>query len=135
MSKEINVYHLRSTSFNKEIVKNGEKMTVKVGGTPYATVAVSFNADGTVNRGVAICSPKDAFVRSVGSAKAIGRLTKAVKLKSNVFPITSFKKLENKIMKRRGLTPRDNISFDMLGYYHATPNDLEKQIFKTELGC
>lgn len=134
MSKKINVYHLRSASFDKEIVKNGEKRVIKVGGTPYATVAVTFNEDGTVNRGVSICSPHDPFVRSVGSAKAIGRLKKAAKTESDVYPINGFKKLESKILKKIGSSAKDEVSFDMLGYYHSEPNELEKSIFKSELG-
>ena len=135
MSKEINVYHLRTASFNKEIVKKGERKTVKMGGTPYATVAVSFNTDGTVNRGVSICSPHDPFVRSVGTAKAIGRLKMAIKRQQNVCPISGYKRLEGKILKRIGGTVKDNVSFDMLGYYKVQPNEVEKSIFKSELGC
>ena len=133
--KEINVYHLRTVASTKEVVsKNGERKTVKVGGTPYATVAVFFNADGTVNRGISICSPNDTFVKSVGAAKAIGRLKKAMKAQSNIFPIMGFKHLEAKILRRKGETAQDNVMFDNLGYFGDKPNNVEKTIFKSILG-
>ena len=134
MSKEINVYHLRTTTSTKEVVKDGVAKTIKVGGTPYATVAISFNEDGTINRGISICSPNDMFLKSVGTAKAIGRLKKAVKAQSNIMPIFGFNHLIHRIMRKKGTNPKDTVMFDNLGYYKAEPNDLEKSIFKDELG-
>ena len=139
MSKEINVYHLRTMAVDKIVTKNGASKTIKVGGVPYATVAVTFNADGTVNRGVSICSPHDAFVRSMGVTKAIGRMKKAEHQNAHVCPILGYKHLEQKIMKslaskNGSATPRDEVHFEHLGYFHDEPNEVEKRIFKTELG-
>lgn len=139
MGKEINVYHLRTASYEKEINKvvDGKtvKKKVKMGGTPYATVAITFNSDGTVNRGVSICSPRDAFVRTTGVAKAVGRMRKAMHTISNVYPIIGYKHLENKIAKKHGAKINGEVNFAFLGYYHAEPNAIEKRIFKKELGC
>lgn len=134
MSKEVNVYHLRTVASDRMVMKNGTNQKIRVGGVPYATVAISINDDGTINRGISICSPHDAFVRSTGVAKAIGRMRKAEHQKENVYPILGFKRLEKKIMKRLGRsTPRDDVKFEHLGYFHVEPNEVEKRIFKQEL--
>lgn len=138
MSKEINVYHLRTAATDRVIMKNGSDQKIRIGGVPYATVAITINEDGTVNRGISICSPHDAFVRSTGVAKAVGRMRKAEHQEANVFPILGFKRLERKIMKRLGhncikATPRDEVKFEHLGYFHDEPNEVEKRIFKQEL--
>ena len=137
MAKEINVYHLRTVSYEKEIVREhkGKKeiKKIKIGGTPYATVAISINSDGTVNRGVSICSVNDVFEKSIGSAKAIGRMEKAMEAESNVCPINGYKNLENNISKKVGHTVRDNVDFNYLGYFHDVPNELEKKLFRNEI--
>lgn len=139
MSKEVNVYHLRTVASDRMVKKNGMDRKIRVGGIPYATVAVTFNDDGTINRGISICSPHDAFVRSTGVAKAVGRMRKAQHQKENVYPILGFKRLERKIMKHLGwASPRDNVKFEHLGYFHVEPNEVEKRIFKQEIaerGC
>lgn len=132
---EFNVYHLRTVKTEREVVdQNGNKKTIKVGGVPYATVAIDFNSDGTVNRGISICSPKDDFVGKTGIDKAVGRMRKAKKCNSNILPIFGFKRLESKIEKKFGRKIAENVDFDFLGYANASPNDIEKKIFKKELG-
>lgn len=143
-NEKCHIYHLRTATYFHEIEKNGEKIKVKTGGTPYATVAITINEDCTVNRGVSICSPNDVFVKSIGAAKAIGRLKKAEKANENIYPINGFKRLEEKIIKNmnkkihctcncKKITVRDNVEFDHLGYFKSKPNALEREIFKEEL--
>lgn len=53
---------------------------------PYITVCLHKNADGTVNRGVAICSDKDNFCRAKGKSIARNRLVSAEMLGLNICP-------------------------------------------------
>lgn len=46
-------------------------------GTPYGVVAVRENEDGTVNRGVSLCSPDDKYDKNAGRGIALKRLIKA----------------------------------------------------------
>lgn len=121
---KINVYHLRSVD-----VMKGD---VKVGGTPYATVALEINDDGTVNRGVSICSAKDSFVKKVGTQKAIGRMMSAKKAKNNILPLNSFESTQRRLLKKMGnLKARfENTNFDFLGAYRVAPTADEIKMFK-----
>ena len=53
---------------------------------PYITVCVFKNADGTVNRGVAVCSVKDNFDREKGKAIAYNRVISAQKNGYSICP-------------------------------------------------
>jgi hypothetical protein len=129
MSK-INVYHLRTVDTEKMISNKG---VIKVGGRPYATVAIEINEDGTVNRGVSICSAKDAFVKKVGTKKAIGRLESAKMRKGNVCAIESFDSTQKRILKKIGGEARfTNTSFEYLGSYRVAPTADELEIFKSD---
>lgn len=129
MSK-VNVYHLRTKDSE---MTTSNKGVVKVGGRPYATVAIEINEDGTVNRGVAICSAKDAFVKKVGTKKAMGRLESAKMRKGNVCAIESFGSTEKRILKKIGGEARfANTSFEHLGSYHVAPTKDELEIFKSD---
>ena len=128
MSK-INVYHLRTKDTETVTKNNG---TLKVGGRPYATVAIEINDDGTVNRGVSICSAKDAFVKKVGTRKAVGRLESAKMRNANVCPIGCFKSTERRILKKIGGVPRFNTCFDYLGSYRVKPTVEELEMFKSD---
>lgn len=46
-------------------------------GVPFGVVAVRENPDGTVNRGVSICSPTDRYNKKAGRGIALKRLLKA----------------------------------------------------------
>lgn len=129
MSK-VNVYHLRTMDSEKTVANKG---VIKVGGRPYATVAIEINEDGTVNRGVAICSAKDAFVKKVGTKKAIGRLESAKMRKGNVCEIQSFASTERRILKKIGGEAKfTDTNFEHLGSYHVTPTKDELEIFKSD---
>lgn len=129
--KKINFYHLRTKPVFKEI--NGK--TIKDGGHPFATVAIEFNGDGTVNRGVSICSIDDQFVKRVGSQKALGRLMSAKKRNENIMEIESFVKNQNKIMKKYGAdgVMFPNTNFKYLGMVNDMPTEDEKVLFADEL--
>lgn len=132
MSK-VNVYHLRTVATVKEVVKDNVVKKINIGSKPYATVAIEINEDGTVNRGVSICSTKDAFVKSVGTKKAIGRLESAKKRKGNIRAIESFKGTQKNILKKLGGEARfTNTSFEYLGSYHAIPTADELEMFKSD---
>lgn len=49
-------------------------------GQPYGVVAIRLNEDGTVNRGISVCSKYDLFNKNVGKGLALSRLLKAEKL-------------------------------------------------------
>lgn len=53
---------------------------------PYITVCVKKNADGTVDRGVAVCSVKDNFERATGKAIAYNRCVSARRIGVNICP-------------------------------------------------
>lgn len=131
MEKKINVYHLRTVDTKKEI---GERGCVKVGGRPYATVAIEINEDGTVNRGVSICSAKDGFIKKVGTQKAVGRLMSAKKAQSNILPMLSFESTQRRLLKKLGkLEPRfKNTCFEYLGGFHVMPTKDEIEMFKSD---
>ena len=113
MSKKINVYHLRTVDTEKTV----NDKVVRVGGRPYATVAIEINEDGTVNRGVSICSAKDAFVKKVGVNKAI----------------ESFDGTQKRILKKIGGKARFvHTNFNHLGAYRVAPTADEVEIFKNE---
>lgn len=127
--REVNVYHLRTQDTEKVV---GGK-TIKVGGQPYATVAIEINKDGTVNRGVAICSAKDVFIKKVGTKKALGRLESAKLKKSSVCAIASFLSTQKRILKKIGGEAKyTKTTFNYLGEYHALPTLDELDIFKSD---
>ena len=129
MSKKINVYHLRTVDTEKTV----NDKVVRVGGRPYATVAIEINEDGTVNRGVSICSAKDAFVKKVGVNKAIGRLESAKKHQKNILAIESFDGTQKRILKKIGGKARFvHTNFNHLGAYRVAPTADEVEIFKNE---
>lgn len=56
-------------------------------GKPYGVVAVKENFNGTVNRGVSLCSKEDTFNKKAGRGIALKRLMKAEKEKKTTeFP-------------------------------------------------
>lgn len=71
MSKKNDVmfYYLRG-----EVPQN-DKSAKK--GVPIGCVAIRLNEDGTVNRGVAVCSPRDRYNKDAGRGIALSRLLNA----------------------------------------------------------
>ena len=130
---KMNVYHLRTVETDK--IVDGQR--IKVGGRPYATVAIEINDDKTVNRGIAICSARDAFVKKIGVKKAIGRLTSAKEKSANVCPIYSFDSTQKRILKKIGGTAKfaNTSSFTHLGAYHVAPTEDELKLFQSDFGA
>lgn len=52
---------------------------------PYGCVAIRENEDGTINRGVSVCSKKDAFLKASARGIAFKRLNDSYKLKETVY--------------------------------------------------
>lgn len=66
----VQFYYLRNRELNKK-----DKQAKK--GMPIGCVAIRANPDGTINRGVSICSPKDRYDKNAGRGIAFKRLIKA----------------------------------------------------------
>jgi hypothetical protein len=103
-------YYLRSET------ENGYK------GKIYGVVVVSMNDDGTVNRGVSVCSYKDKFNKTIALNIARGRFAKAVNIKESI----PFREYNGEVNKK--MNPVLG-SFDMASY-HAEANELEKKMFR-----
>ena len=69
MKNEVMFYYLRSG------IPVNDKSAKK--GVPFGVVAVRLNEDGTVNRGVAVCSPIDKYNKDAGRGIALSRLLNA----------------------------------------------------------
>lgn len=132
------VYHLKTLPVVMNLKKkDSEDKKFHSYSKPYATVAIEINEDGTVNRGISICSPKDQFVKKEGCNKAIGRLMAAKVHEQNISPIVAFKKMEKKILRHykdilNPAQPKYKVDFKFLGYYRDEPLEAEKTIFKEE---
>lgn len=111
--KEVEVYYLRGIL----MTENGVTENV-----PYATVAVKWNGDGTVTRGVSICSTKDKFVKVEGRKRAIARMNAAEKAKRDLFIMNKYQGV-----KEKKLMP--DVVFDRLGFYRAKPTKMEHRMF------
>lgn len=68
VKNKVQYYYLRMENSNY-----GEK------GKPFGVVAIKENSDGTVNRGVSICSSADSFNKRAGRGIALKRLMQAEK--------------------------------------------------------
>ena len=112
--KEVEIYYLR-----KE-VKSANGV---VNNVPYAAVAVKWNGDGTVNRGVSICSTADKFVKSVGTKKALARMNACEKAKKDLFVLNKYDGEQSKEKM-----PKFDL-FDRMGYYKAKPTEMEHRMF------
>lgn len=106
--KNVEVYYLRKTYKGQEV--------------PYAVVAVEMNEDKTVNRGIAVCSNKDYFVKSKGRGIAMNRLEAIKKNNEKKFVINEFFG-KNKCMPE--------IPFEKLAYHHDEPTEFEKRMFRS----
>ncbi|MBR4316808.1 MAG: hypothetical protein IKP65_07610 [Alphaproteobacteria bacterium] len=68
ISGSVHYYYLREMHENDKQAPKGH---------PFGVIAVKNNGDGTVNRGIAICSPTDYFDKRKGRGLALQRLLKA----------------------------------------------------------
>ena len=106
-------YYLRDNELNKK-----DKCAKK--GQPFGVVAMRINEDGTINRGVSICSPQDNFNRIAGKGIAIKRLMEAENKKnSKCFGVYvgEFDKMNI-----------HNMPFKECYSYHTEPNESESCI-------
>lgn len=105
MKKEVYYYYLR----------NEEQK-------PYGCVAISENEDGTINRGVSICSTTDIFLKKCARGLAFKRMKEAVKNKNTVH----FNRY-NSYAEKKPLCPADfeALEFDTKSAYAVTPTAKE----------
>lgn len=105
--KNVEVYYLRKSYKGQEV--------------PYAVVAVEMNEDKTVNRGIAVCSNKDYFVKSKGRGIALNRLEAMKKNTDKKFVIDKY------VGKNKSMP---EIPFEKLGYLNDEPTEFEKRMFR-----
>lgn len=99
----------------------GEMMSL-----PVVTVAVRFNTeDGTVNRGISICSMNECPNKKVGKELALKRLYAAETARRNIQPINYG------VSKVRSSSnyPTDVSMFQYKGLYNDQLNEIEQIIF------
>lgn len=70
----VHYYYLRERNKQDKAAKSG---------VPYGVVAVRANGDGTVNRGISICSTRDIFKKKTGRGITVSRLLNAEKNKKD----------------------------------------------------
>jgi hypothetical protein len=75
--EDVIFYYLRNSELNKND-------TTAKRGVPIGVVAVRENEDGTVNRGVSICSPCDRYNKKAGRGIAFKRLLEAEAKKMSI---------------------------------------------------
>lgn len=115
LQEDVMYYYLRTET----------KINGKVCRTPYGTVALRRNEDGTVNRGISMCSTKDNFCRKTGRKIAFSNLMKVENKEVNI---------ERKPYCGHPLFA--NMPFEpglgnvFSGYYHCEPTSLEIEILK-----
>lgn len=90
-------------------------------GEMFGAVVVTMNDDGTVNRGVSVCSPKDRFNKKIAVNIALGRLRKAIETQSNI-PMGTYRGKTEKIINR---------VYGKLdaGNFHVPANEMEQRMF------
>lgn len=105
----------------KKVGSVGELMTL-----PVVTVVVRLNEDGTVNRGISVCSVDECPSKQIGKTLAMKRLVATEKAKMNIQPINSgFSRV------RSGEDyPEDFPQFNFKGEYHAEINQIERELFE-----
>lgn len=105
-------------------VRNGKSK--KSVGTPYAVVAVRENDDGTVNRGVSMCSPLDTFKKVIGRGIAMQRLIKA---ETDCRCSGKFKKYNGDDSKRNVWNDEFFTKYAYKSGFHEQINDREYRMF------
>lgn len=115
---EVIFYYLRDNELNKK-----DKCAKK--GQPFGVVAMRLNEDGTINRGVSICSPCDKFDKKAGRGIALKRLMDSEKSEDSKFFGVYFGKTENMNIF--------NIPFVECCAYHVKPTESEhRMLYKPE---
>ena len=104
---------------------------------PRGCVAMSVNQDGTVNRGVSLCSMMDSFNRAHARGLAMKRLNEAVKAQSNL-AFEKYYGCRGVMAPSWELTHcnRDNasiVSYKM--HFKANPTEFEKKMINNPKGA
>ena len=104
---------------------------------PIACVAFGENEDGTVNRGISICSTREIFSKTKARNKAIGRMVAASEHGGDSYPIRDknvvHEGLRWYIFQIAGILDLVHGSDKMLKYkscWRDIPNDIEASILK-----
>ena len=112
--EEVMFYYLRDESLNAN-----DKRAKK--GSPFGVVAIRENADGTVNRGISICSPGDKYNKVAGRGLALKRLIEAETKKENIpFGVYTGKEESKNIT---------NMPFVYKSYYRDVITKFEHRMF------
>lgn len=82
------------------------------------------NPDGTVNRGISICSPQDEFRKKIGRGIAYSRLLEAETVCHNVRKFKEYQGIDSKQLIRLG-----NIPFEYAGEFNQVPSESEYRMF------
>lgn len=88
MKSDVMFYYLRSGIPAND--KNAKR------GVPFGVVAVRLNEDGTVNRGVAVCSPIDKYNKDAGRGIALSRLLNAEEKETSLNVFEKYSKTGNR---------------------------------------
>ena len=74
---DVMYYYLRDRKLNEK-----DKKAKK--GQPFGVVAMRLNEDGTINRGVSVCSPRDRYDKKAGRGIAYKRLIDAEEYEKSI---------------------------------------------------
>lgn len=91
---------------------------------PFGVVAVRMNLDGTVNRGISICSPNDEFKKKIGRGIAYSRLIEAETACHNVRKFKDYQGEDDKQLIRVSEIP-----FEYAGEFNQVPSESEYRMF------
>ncbi|MFA6889898.1 MAG: hypothetical protein WCQ80_02620 [Bacilli bacterium] len=116
LDKDVMYYYLRMQQFDHR----GNICAI-----PYGTVAIRKNEDGTINRGISLCSKKDNFSRSIGRRKAYARLKKVEHYEKPVL-LGQYGGDKSKACCPLLI----GHSWDTLGYFHDLPTKTEEKMLK-----
>ena len=103
---------------------------------PFACVAISKNEDGTVNRGISICSKDEPFKRGKARDKALGRLAKAVEKKEDSLPLRRMEIPESlswyfySVGKIVGATENGKKMLQFKSIFSDVPTTMEKRMLE-----
>ena len=112
--EDVIFYYLRNSELNKND-------TTAKKGVPIGVVAVRENEDGTVNRGVSVCSIHDRYDKNAGRGIALQRLL-AAETNCRSVPFAKFTGDEDKKTMK-------NIPFDYKSDFHAEITPQEYRMF------
>ncbi len=95
---------------------------------PYGTVCIKKNDDGTVNRGIAICSTSDNFNKKIGREISFARMNKAICKKITCDNFMDYYYFGNSYTSKFPIVSYLGDNFKYKCYYHVEPTKKEYRI-------